>query len=78
MIGSPHLAFWNNVPTSAPAADDIKIIMMFEKVRTAPLYSLVLLKLCDIKKTWNPERIIALIYNRYDASLCMRNVMLLA
>ena len=59
LIGLPDLALWNNPPNYASAADEITFFMMFERVRTEPLDSLVLLKLCDPKKKCSSTRLLA-------------------
>ena len=75
LIGSPDLVPQNNAPTSASAADDITFFMMFERVRTAPLDSLLLLKCFDTKNKFPPAPLLMYISERYDKFLCMCNVM---
>ena len=69
----PWFGVVKNPPTSASDADDITIFMMLESVRIYPLDFLVLLKFWYPKKKWSPALLVCNFY-RYDASLCISNV----
>ena len=77
LIGLPALVSKNNNPTYVSSADTIIFFIMFERVVTAPLYFFVLLKSCDYKNKCSPVQLLAFSSERYDASLCMRSVILM-
>ena len=77
LIGSPDLELWKNPPTSASIADDITFFIISERVRTAPLDLLILLKFYDPMSNWHPTRLISYISDIYDGSMCMLNDMFL-
>ena len=77
LICSTAFVLWKNDPTYASNSNDITFFMILESGRISPLDFLVLLKFCIRKKKFPPERFLACNYDRYDASLCMCNVIFL-
>ena len=59
LIGSPTLELCNNALTSDSDYAGITFFMIFDRVMTAPLDSLLLLKICDPNKKCPPVQLIA-------------------
>ena len=66
--GIASLLFMKRAPSSASAAEDITALMIWETVRTAPLFDGMELSL-DMKKC-PPALLLAFGSEKYDASLC--------
>ena len=58
LIGSPTLALWNNALTYDSDYASITFFIIFDRVMTAQLDSLALLKLCDPNKKCPPVQLI--------------------
>ena len=61
LIGSLSLMLWNNYPTSAFAAEDMKNFVILERVSTHPLISWVLWKSLKLRVKFPPAQFLALI-----------------